>query len=36
MTAVKVIQFLSANQSTPLALASAVGQNKFVQRSKVF
>ena len=27
---------LASNQSTPLALASAVGQNKFVQRSKVF
>lgn len=27
---------LSSAQSTPLALASAVGQNKFVQRSKVF
>lgn len=27
---------LASNQSTPLALASAVGQNKFVQRTKVF
>lgn len=27
---------LASNQSTPLALAAAVGQNKFVQRSKVF
>lgn len=27
---------LASAQSTPLALASAVGQNKFVQRSKVF
>lgn len=27
---------LQSNQTTPLAMASAVGQNKFVQRSKVF
>lgn len=27
---------MASNQNTPLALASAVGQNKFVQRTKVF
>lgn len=27
---------LQSNQTTPLAMASAVGQNKFVQRTKVF
>lgn len=27
---------MAANQSTPLALSSAVGQNKFVQRTRVF